>query len=512
MSNLTTPEPQQDRRWQPTPGSESTKIGSENGWNLAGAAPGSPSTRQRKKRVPWEAPEGKESASKKGKSSRSVAGVEKAVQFTQLSDGQFFKNIFKLCRLQKETKSSGTGSNSFLTFETIVVHQNDVKLRDFARAVVHEYIRSCRLPPETFSETDTWLTEDRLMLLDQINFPWPKETQRSSSPDPIMMEKVFQERVQHLVRYKKEHGDLLVPFDYHDQDFFQWMEQIREDDVLLQGGKPTLPAQTKTKTGLNQERRDLLAALGFDFIFDQILQKRLRDLQNFHSEQQEKENKKTSGNSGIYTPSSHAGPLGKWCSRMRSYHRQLRMGTFERSDRDRERTEQRIEHLKKIGVFFDDNPQQVVSWEERFQQLLEFKERHGHCNCPQHWSENKDLGKWVNSQRRNHNDKKMAQDRIDKLEAVGFVWKLRDRFFDRDWQERLVSLRTYQQEHQHCNVPSPWPEDPLLSKWVTRAREEYRKYKKGKASKLTEERIQQLDELGFQWDQPQCQTMDETST
>lgn len=485
---------------------------------MAGA-PGSPSseaaqgllssTRQRKKRVPWEAPEEKET--KKRKSS---TRPEKVVQFTQLSDGQFLKNIFKLCRLQKELERSNASSglhDSLLTFESMVSNQNDGKFRDFARAVVHEYIRCCRLPPETFSENDTWLTEDRLLLLDQVGFPWPEETQRSVPSPAHVVEQDFQKRVQHLVSYKKEHGDLLVPYDYHDLDLVHWMEQIREDDVLLKGGKPTLPVQTRASTGLNQERRDLLVALGFDWIYDQILQRRLRELKSFHNEQ-EKENSKTSGNSGIHAPSSHAGPLGKWCARMRSYHRQLRMGTFEGSDHHRERTEQRIEHLRKIGLQFDDNPQQAVSWEERFQQLLVFKQRHGHCNCPQHWSENKELGVWVNSQRRYHNEKRMTQDRIDKLEAVGFVWKLRDRFFDRDWDERLISLQTYQQEHQDCNVPSPWPEDPLLSKWVTRAREEYRKYNKGKASKLTEERIQQLEEMGFQWDQSSCQTVHETST
>ena len=39
------------------------------------------------------------------------------------------------------------------------------------------------------------------------------------------------------------------------------------------------------------------------------------------------------------------------------------------------------------------------TWEERHQQLVDFKDKFLHTNVPRDYAENKPLGKWVNNQR-----------------------------------------------------------------------------------------------------------------
>ena len=299
----------------------------------------------------------------------------------------------------------------------------------------------------------------------------------------------FQKRILQLAQYKKQHGDLAVPFDQPEyKDLFQWMESIRQEDAkLINLDKSEL---------LSNEHRVVLDAIGFDWVYDQTFQRRLKDLQAFQQEQA------TSGEEGdvFHVPNARDN-LGKWCCQMRAYHRDIIAGKFKGSDHRIERTKSRIEWLQKMGMAFPDHLDAPVSWEERFQQLVAFKELKGHCNVPQHWSENKTLGKWVNSQRKSYSEKPscLTQERIQKLEALGFCWKVRDRFFDKDWEGHVSALETYKQRQGDCNVPHLWPEDPLLSKWVVRVREEYRKYENGKPSKLNEGRIKRLAELGFQW-------------
>ena len=70
-------------------------------------------------------------------------------------------------------------------------------------------------------------------------------------------------------------------------------------------------------------------------------------------------------------------------------------------------------------------------WEARFQELLDYRTKHGDCKVPQHYKENKALGKWVAKQREQHKLLKKGQHsfltpyRLEKLNAVGFVWSVR---------------------------------------------------------------------------------------
>ena len=63
-----------------------------------------------------------------------------------------------------------------------------------------------------------------------------------------------------------------------------------------------------------------------------------------------------------------------------------------------------------------------MSWETQLSMLVQYKTNHGDCNIPTRQGQ---LGMWVNTQRANYKKNKLSQDRIDRLNDIGFVWAQR---------------------------------------------------------------------------------------
>lgn len=53
--------------------------------------------------------------------------------------------------------------------------------------------------------------------------------------------------------------------------------------------------------------------------------------------------------------------------------------------------------------------------------------------------------------------------------------------------------------HGHCRVPHGYPENKKLSWWVMNARAQFQSLVAGKKTWLTPDRIQLLNDLGFEW-------------
>jgi len=64
---------------------------------------------------------------------------------------------------------------------------------------------------------------------------------------------------------------------------------------------------------------------------------------------------------------------------------------------------------------------------------MEYKNEYGNCNVPNRYEPNKQLGPWVHTQRQQYRllqqGKKshMTDERIAKLEKIGFQWRLNGR-------------------------------------------------------------------------------------
>jgi hypothetical protein len=70
-----------------------------------------------------------------------------------------------------------------------------------------------------------------------------------------------------------------------------------------------------------------------------------------------------------------------------------------------------------------------MGWMERFRQLQEFKDRHGHTSVPKRYKENPSLGNWVNKQRQQYRNFlsgakpcSLTDRRIEQLKQVNFCW------------------------------------------------------------------------------------------
>ncbi|MCW5213626.1 helicase associated domain-containing protein, partial [Desulfobulbus sp. TB] len=136
-------------------------------------------------------------------------------------------------------------------------------------------------------------------------------------------------------------------------------------------------------------------------------------------------------------------------------------------------------------------------WEERYIQLLYFKDEHGHCDVPYNYPDNPQLANWVRQQRQRKKSGKLSAKREKMLEEVSFEWGSHHYLggVNRSelWALRYNELVKFKQQHGHCKVPTNYADNPQLGKWVSRQRQQR------KQDKLTPERLQMLEEVGFLW-------------
>ena len=123
------------------------------------------------------------------------------------------------------------------------------------------------------------------------------------------------------------------------------------------------------------------------------------------------------------------------------------------------------------------------SWEERFQQLKEFKEEHGHCNVPRMHPEG--LGSWVIYQRYGGGSQRRNAEQTQKLKDLGFELGNPPR----SWESRFRELKGFTKKHGHCKVPRKHPGG--LGRWV-----EYQRSRKGSRCRNANQ-TQNLEELGL---------------
>lgn len=141
---------------------------------------------------------------------------------------------------------------------------------------------------------------------------------------------------------------------------------------------------------------------------------------------------------------------------------------------------------------------QEDQWNERLNELVEFKKEHGHCLVPHSYPQNNKLAQWVKRQRYQLKLKKLKQHhtltdaRQTILQDLGFVWDSHKAA----WFEKFEGLKAFKMMNGHLNVPCC---HQSLATWIKCQRRQYRLFCDGKKSTMNNERIQQLDNLGFDW-------------
>jgi hypothetical protein len=127
--------------------------------------------------------------------------------------------------------------------------------------------------------------------------------------------------------------------------------------------------------------------------------------------------------------------LAHWVKRQRHQYR------MEMEGKHSTMTDERLTLLEDLGFVWDSH---AASWEERWNELSCFRDRHGQCNVPKKYPENPQLAIWVKCQRRQFKllsegkNSNMTRERIEKLSLLGFVFNPRFKKNHRTTGERQV--------------------------------------------------------------------------
>jgi hypothetical protein len=192
--------------------------------------------------------------------------------------------------------------------------------------------------------------------------------------------------------------------------------------------------------------------------------------------------KKINGHTNVPQKS---GPLGQWVSYQRTQYRLFTEGKHTRLTNEK---------LESIGFVFKCRPT-VSPWDERFQELVDFKKSNGHTNVPQGSGP---LGNWVKTQRAQYSllkegkDSALTNEKCKKLESIGFVFKRRPA--RTPWNEQFQELVDFKKINGHTNVPQ---KSGPLGNWVQTQRTQHPLFKEGKYSTLTMARREKLESIGF---------------
>ena len=322
------------------------------------------------------------------------------------------------------------------------------------------------------------LREDRRRRLEEVGFLW-----RGHNPQWDNWDKRFAQ----LVAFQKRCGHCDVPCHWRKDRFFgQWVSSQRD---------------LRKKGRLSQERINRLDELGFRWLArchrdalpqsfqpgvsatDQLWDSMFEALLHY---------KKEHGQCNVRPEDGLKGRLYKWVTRQRTDARKDRL----REDRRR--------RLDEVGFLWRGHNPQWNNWDKRYAQLVAFKKRFGHCDVPCHWRKDRFFGQWVSSQRNLRKKGRLSQERIDRLDQIGFRWLARFRLdapppsflarvkvLDRLWESQFAKLVRFRKKHGHCRIPRTDSAWASLSGWVDKQRLHWR------AGRLPEDRRRRLEELGF---------------
>ena len=170
-----------------------------------------------------------------------------------------------------------------------------------------------------------------------------------------------------------------------------------------------------------------------------------------------------------------------------------------------------VELLDAIGFTWD----RQKSWSERYEELQGYKRMHGTCIIRSNDEEHRELYVWCCNQRQQYRQlmengsSSLTSERVELLKSIGFLEQ--GSVQQSTWNKRLVELIEYKKEHGHTNVPRHYSANLKLGRWVDTQRTSYRLLKLGKPSPLTQERVEMLNALGFEWNPSENLTKDTTS-
>ena len=222
------------------------------------------------------------------------------------------------------------------------------------------------------------------------------------------------------------------------------------------------------------------------------------------------------------SPCTLANSLSRWCSPGHSSSQQAKKISYRCLSTSTDAViSNEIEDNKSNNVStssVSETSTRKTHWESMFQALKDYKAVHGDTLVPATYPDNPQLGNFVDNSRQVYRMRleseesgkipdrgyhvMMSDERIEKLNSIGFVWNL----FEHSWNTKYEELKLYAAKHGHCLVPWQCKENFQLSLWVSKQRRNYqvRKQEESKGAKpndyevvLSDERIRKLEDINF---------------
>mmetsp|Transcript_24877 Transcript_24877/g.53664 ORF Transcript_24877/g.53664 Transcript_24877/m.53664 type:complete len:789 (-) Transcript_24877:315-2681(-) len=374
------------------------------------------------------------------------------------------------------------------------------------------------------------------------------QRRKSAHWEPLDFDTMFDK----VLAYKEEHGHPNVPVKYQqDIQLGSWVSGLRTKkkaydkdggdasmmDLDEEAGwsldnekadatstsnnsntntPPTIPAAPQqSQKYLNPERIQRLESVGFSWSMAKPKTKpkswdeRLDELKQWHED-----------HDTYKVP--RATSLGEWLHNQRTLY----------GKRDTKFMTKKAPRMEAIGYSFDLRENTAVSWDDRFQHLVEYHQKHGNFEVPCPVSEevdtNGDVGnseeteekykffKWVSRLHNEHRayekgtSSKLNEERVQKLKSVNFQFKgpkSRGRPSTGNinpvpslpWEKRIQQVESFRQDTGHLNIDHNYKHCSNLGGWAADMSTLYKDWKAG-SQQLSEDMIakfNQLIALGF---------------
>jgi hypothetical protein len=332
--------------------------------------------------------------------------------------------------------------------------------------------------------TEGMLLNHRQKLLEEIGVEFQVAEEK-----PSVLEKQWNEKLERLLAYQQEHNTLEVPTTDKDNiDLVRWTKRQR---LLYLAGR------------LEQSRQDRLTAIGFDFrppdsdnplTHDANWDQRFARLEAF---------KYRNGHTNITSSYKEDLELYRWARRQRELYnknnldpdRQKRLESLgfswapvrSKPESDQPPKEKKPKPEKRKG----ESVKNEDKFEQHLAELKAYKDKTGHTCVPRDYKPNPSLSHFVANQRKQYKAFKMPEDRKRKLEALGFVWNIKQQ---KSFDDSLERLKSFKSKFGHTNVPCRYKDDPALGSFVNFQRRKYREEKLPAAQKKI------LESIGFEFE------------
>ena len=179
-------------------------------------------------------------------------------------------------------------------------------------------------------------------------------------------------------------------------------------------------------------------------------------------------------------------------------------------------TDERVKRLEELGFEWNlKGKRKNDRFEGKFQELLEFKKKHGHLEVSQKNVEERALYQWCSRLRRDYKEwivnkaplpgrrSGLTEEYVQKLKDIGFRFEIRSKV---PFEERIEELREFKRKYGHVRLTdktNKLKEYESLAKWCSSIRYAYPVWKYNlpnrKIRGLNEERVKVLEDMGFQF-------------